>query len=182
MADLEALHGFGDNVVERPGGLVGGKIAGDDQTLAQQIVVRPRHADSEFGVGRDRRPSAAHRQIRIAQRRFLDPLRGAFVEGRLVRQRQRRRRARFGRRCRRGLWSCNVRRIGAPPVSAEPARPDLALWPNAGAVASIVAMAAIVILRMFDALGKRRVALTWIIGAASRTNGDRSAIVSKSSP
>jgi hypothetical protein len=36
----------------------------------------------------------------------------------------------------------------------EPAMP--ALWPNAEVVASIVAMATIVILRMFDALGMRR--------------------------
>ena len=85
MADLEALHRFRDSVVKRPGTLVGGEIAGDDQALAQQLVVRSLRADREFCVGGDRRPSAAHRQIRIAQRRFLDPLRGAFVEGRLMR-------------------------------------------------------------------------------------------------
>ena len=40
MAGLEAHHGFGDRLVERAGGLVGGEIAGDDQALAQQVVVR----------------------------------------------------------------------------------------------------------------------------------------------
>jgi hypothetical protein len=42
------------------------------KALAQQIVVRSRHAEREFGVGGNRRPSAAHREIRIAQRGFLD--------------------------------------------------------------------------------------------------------------
>jgi hypothetical protein len=55
---------------------------------------------------------------------------------------------------------------------AEPAGP--ALWPNAGAVASIVAMATIVILRMSDSLGMRREGaefeINWL-GRRSRMNG-----------
>ena len=143
------------------GRLVGGEVAGDDQALAQQIVIRPRHADREFGVGRDRRPAAAHREIRIAQRGFLDPLRGAFVEGRLMRQRQRRRRARFrrrggdGRLGRRGVRG-GRRAAGLAGAAAAPAAPVAALWPKAGPAASIVATATIVILRMSDVPGMRR--------------------------
>src|SRR5437879_3776718 len=74
VANLKALDGFRDTVVKRPGGLVGGKIARDDQALAQQIVVWPLHADGELRVSGDRRPTAAHREIRITQRRFLDAL------------------------------------------------------------------------------------------------------------
>jgi hypothetical protein len=58
---------------------------------------------------------------------------------------------------------------GAVP---EPAGPELCA--NAGAVASIVAMATIVILRMSDALGKRRDGADVEInklGRRSRTNG-----------
>jgi hypothetical protein len=66
-------------------------IAAHQQTLAQQVVMRSGRAEHEFGIGGDRRPSAAHRDVRIAQCCFPDPLRGALVIGRLVRQRQRRR-------------------------------------------------------------------------------------------
>ena len=85
MARLEALHGLGDGVVIGAGSLVGGEIAADQEPLPQQLVLRSGHAGREFGVGGNRRPSAAHREIGITQRGLLDPLRGTFVEGRLVR-------------------------------------------------------------------------------------------------
>jgi hypothetical protein len=88
VAYLETLYGLGDNFVIRSGLFVGGKIAADQQAPAQQIVIRSLHAGYEFGLGGNRRPSAAHRKIRIAQRRFPDSLRSPFVECRLVRQRQ----------------------------------------------------------------------------------------------
>jgi hypothetical protein len=113
VARLKTLQCLGDIIVKRSGCLVGGKIAADQKTLAQQIVMRSRHAGCEFGLGGDDKPSAAHRQIRIAQRRFLDPLRGAFVECRLVRQRQCRRGSRFGGRCGRCRFCRGgMRRIG----------------------------------------------------------------------
>ena len=59
----------------------------------------PATPDGECGIGRKHRPAAAHRQIGITQRGLLEALRGAFVEGRFMRQRQRRRRARFGGGC-----------------------------------------------------------------------------------
>ena len=93
VAVLETHHGLGDFLVEQPGRPLGGEIAGDDQALAQQIVVRPRRTHGEFGVGGNCRPAAAHRNVGIAQRGFLDSFGGAFVEGRFMRQRQRRRRA-----------------------------------------------------------------------------------------
>ena len=88
VARLETLHALGDNVVVRTG-FIGGEIAADQETLAQQIVLRSLHAESEFGIGGNHRPSAAYRKIRITQCGFLDPLRGSLVEGRLMRQRQR---------------------------------------------------------------------------------------------
>ena len=84
VAHLETLYGLGEYVVERSARFIGSEITADQKTLAQQIVIRPSHANCEFRIGRDHRPSAAHRHIRIAQRRLLDPLRSAFVEGRLV--------------------------------------------------------------------------------------------------
>ena len=85
MAQLETLDAFGENIVVRAGCLVGNEIAADQQTLAQQIVMRSRRAEHEFGLGGNHWPAAAHRDIGIAQRRFPDPLRGALVVGRLVR-------------------------------------------------------------------------------------------------
>jgi hypothetical protein len=85
MAHLEALDRLGDTLVKRSRCLVGSKIVAEHQTLAQQIIVRAGGAEREFGFRRDHRPAAADRQIRIAQRGLLDPLCGAFVEGRLVR-------------------------------------------------------------------------------------------------
>ena len=139
------------------GRLVGGEIAADQiRRLRSRSSCGPCDARCEFGVGGNRRPSAAHREIRITQRRFPDPLRGAFVEGRFMRQRQRRRRARFGGRCGGRLGglrahglapagaACRLGRSGAG-AGASACRCSR---PNAGAVASIVAMATIVILRM----------------------------------
>ena len=91
VTHLEALDGLGDHVVMRSAGFVRGKIAAEQQAQAQQIVMRPLCARHEFGIAGDRRPAAAHRNIRITQRRFPDSLRGAVVIGRLVRQRQSRR-------------------------------------------------------------------------------------------
>jgi hypothetical protein len=91
VACLKASDAFGQRIVVRSGGFVGGVIAAHEETPAQQIVMRSGRAKHEFGIGGYRRPSAAHRDIRIAQCCFPDPLRGALVIGRLVRQRQRRR-------------------------------------------------------------------------------------------
>jgi len=88
---LETLYALGNDVVIRSGRLVGGKIAADQQAPAQQIIVRSLHAESKFGIGGYRRPSAADRKIRITQRRFPDSLRRAFVVCRFVRERQGRR-------------------------------------------------------------------------------------------
>ena len=93
MAHLEALDGLGEGIVIGAGRLVGGEIAADDQALAQQIVMGALCAQNEFGVGRDRRPSAAHRDVGVTQRGLADSLRAALVIGRLMRERQRRRRA-----------------------------------------------------------------------------------------
>jgi hypothetical protein len=92
VARLETHHALGDNFVKCAGRLVGGKIAADQKPSPQQVVMRPLHPNREFGVGRNRRPSAAYREIGITQRRIPGALRGAFVEGRFVRQRQSRRR------------------------------------------------------------------------------------------
>ena len=98
-----------------------------EQALAQQIVMRALHADGEFGVGGNRRPAAAHRDIGIAQRGLPDPLRGALVVGRLVRQRQRRGGARFrggcgggrlGRRRMRG-GLCRAARAAVRPAAGR---------------------------------------------------------------
>ena len=67
-------------------------------------TIRRRRSRSSLGPGTpsanlasagNRRPAAADREIRIAQRGFLDPLRRAFVEGRLMRQRECGSRTRF---------------------------------------------------------------------------------------
>ena len=84
MAHLEALDRLGDNLVKRSRCLVEGEIVAQHQTLAQQIIMGAGCDKREFGVRRDHRPAAAHRQIRIAQRGLADALRGAFIEGRLV--------------------------------------------------------------------------------------------------
>jgi hypothetical protein len=91
MAHLKMLDGLGQRLVERSGCLVGGEVLADDQAASQQFVVRASHAKRELGVSRNRWPPATDREIRIAQRRFLDPLRRPFVESRLMRQRQGRR-------------------------------------------------------------------------------------------
>ena len=72
--------------------------------------MRPLRAERKFGIGRNRRPSAAYRNIAIAQRGLPDPLRGAFVVGRLMRERECRGGTRFGggcRRCRLGRGRVN---------------------------------------------------------------------------
>ena len=102
----------GEILVEGAARLVGGKVAGDDQPLAQEIVIGALHAEREFGVCRDRRPAAAHREIGIAQRRVLDALGGAFVIGRLMRQRERRGRAALGASKRSPARRFSVRRRG----------------------------------------------------------------------
>ena len=50
VAHLEALDALGDNIVVRSGSLVGDQIAADQQALAQQIVMRSRRAEGEFGL------------------------------------------------------------------------------------------------------------------------------------
>ena len=126
VAGLEAFHGVGEILVEGAARLVGGKIAGDDQPLAQEIVIGALGAEREFGVCRDRRPAAAHGEIGIAQRRILDALGGSFVIGRLMRQRERRGRAALCRRSgrRRGGFRCGcVGRIGGGRHRACSRRP-----------------------------------------------------------
>jgi hypothetical protein len=111
MAQLETLDAFDDALVVRAAAPVGGEIAAHQQPLAQEIVVRPRHAKREFGLNGDRRPAAAHGDIAVAERSFPDPLRCAFVIGRLVRQRERCRGARLRRGCCCGrLCRCGMRR------------------------------------------------------------------------
>ena len=89
VAQLEALDCVGERVVIGARGLVGGEIGADDQALSQQLVMGTLHAQCDFGVGGDRRPAAAHRDVRIAQRGFADTLRASFVVGRLMRERER---------------------------------------------------------------------------------------------
>lgn len=89
VAGLEALHTVGEILVESAARLLGSEVARENQPLAQEVVVGALAAGRELGIRRDRRPAAAHRKIGIAQRRVLDPLRGALVIGRLMRQRER---------------------------------------------------------------------------------------------
>ena len=100
----------------------------------------PCDADREFCVGRDGRPAAAHRDVGIAERGLLDPLRRAFVKGRLMRQRQRCGRTRFRRGGGGGLL-CRRRvrgdRRGLGRDAALCQWPPGGLSANAGAAASI---------------------------------------------
>ena len=139
VARLESFYRFRERVVVGACGFVAGKVLGDDQALAQQVVMRALYAGREFSLGRNHRPAAAHRDVGIAQRGFLDPLRGAFVEGRLMRQRQccgralLRRRSCCGRFCRRGV-RCRMRRFpSGPPLPRALAQAALAEpWKNRG--------------------------------------------------
>ena len=159
VAHLEALHGLGDGVVERTGRLVGGEVAGDDQPLAQEIVIGAGDTDREFCIRWNGRPTAAHGDVGIAQRRFLDPLRRAFVVDRLMRERERCGRARFrrggGGGCRLGLRS-----MGRGALAGRRARQASAAggatWPSTGVAAMVSAAAKIVILCMLFVLGRRR--------------------------
>ena len=158
VADLEALDGFGDVVVERARRLVVGEVAGDDQALAQQIVIGAGYAEREFRVRGNRRPAAAHGDVGIAERGLLDSLRGAFVEGRLMRQRKRLGRTRFGgraRRLRRAPWP----ELRPPALPAR--RPRRGLRRTRGCAAINVAMAAIAVLFIRSCPGKRRDGAGW---------------------
>ena len=111
VAQLEMLDALDHGrVVGVAGFLVGGHVVGDDEALAQQRDVGAAGARRELGVGRQRRPAAAHLDIGIAQQRFLDALEGALVEYRVRRQRQLRGRARFRR----------TRRLARRPAAASP--------------------------------------------------------------
>ena len=137
VAQLEALDAFDHGrVVERRRPPLGRHVVADDKTPAQQRHVRPARPRRELGVGRQARPAAADLDGRIAQQRFLDALIGALVEYRLGRERQRRRRTRFGRR--RGL--CGPRRCGlAGSRVAARGQPDC--WPAPSARAAAQARA-----------------------------------------
>ena len=111
---LEAFHASTTVSSCGPVGLVVGKVAAHQQPLAQEIVVRSLRAEREFCLGRDRRPAAAHRDVGIAQRSLPDPLCGALVKGRLMRQRQRGGRTRLRRRSGRGLL--RRRRVRGDPA------------------------------------------------------------------
>lgn len=114
MTGLEAFHGISRILVEGAARLVGGEIPGEDQPLAQQIVIGALDAEGELGVRGNARPAATHGKIGIAQGSVLDPLRAALVIGRLVRHRECRGRTALRRRCgRRGsLRRSRVSRIG----------------------------------------------------------------------
>ena len=90
MTGLEALHRVRKLLVEGAARPVGGKIAGDDQPLAQQLVAGALDAEGELGIGRDCRPAAAYGKIGVAERGILDALGRTLVIGWLVRQRERR--------------------------------------------------------------------------------------------
>ena len=130
MAGLEALDGLGDHFVIGARRLVGGEVAGDDQPLAQQIVIGPLGAQCEFGVGRDRRPSATHGKIGIAERGLADALGAAFVKRRFMRECEGGCRARLWRRdccCGLGRWAAPLppqgealRRRWERPRSGQP--------------------------------------------------------------
>ena len=85
MAHLETLDGFGHRLVERPGCLVGGEVLADDQARRNRSSWGPATPTANLASAGISRPAAADREVRIAQRGLLDPLRGAFVEGRLMR-------------------------------------------------------------------------------------------------
>ena len=133
------------------------RFPGDDQALAQQVVVGAGCADREFRVRGNCRPAAAHRDVGIAERGLLDSLRGAFVEGRFMRQRQRLGRARFGGRVcrlsRRGLGRGRCRGLCYCRAGAVCAK--------AGLAAISVAMAAIAVFFIRSCPGKRRDGAEW---------------------
>ena len=102
VAQLEALDALDDgSVIDVARLLVCRHVAADDEMAAQQRDLGTAHARRKLGVGRQRRPAAAHLDIRIAEQRFLDAQISALVEHRVRRQRQRRGRAHFRRRSRR---------------------------------------------------------------------------------
>ena len=65
--------------------MLGGKIVGHREPVAQQRHLLALGARRELGGRRKRRPAAAHFERRIAQHGGGDALRGAFVEGRIGR-------------------------------------------------------------------------------------------------
>ncbi len=111
MAQLKFLDARDDDRVVAVARLrARGHIIGDDKALAQQRDVRAARAGRKLGVGRQRRPAAAHLNVRIAEQCLLDAQIGAVVKDGVRRQSEFRSRTRFRRGSYGRRWLGRLRR------------------------------------------------------------------------
>ena len=142
VAQLKMLDRVDESrVVAVAGFELGREIVGNHQPLAQQGHLGPARSRRKLGVGRYRRPAAAHLDGGIAEQRFLDSLIGALVEHRIGRERERGRRSGLG-----GGWRfggarrltgrlrrlCSRGRVFCGPRSARRRRAQYRLPDNLG--------------------------------------------------